>query len=104
MGGGMAMNKKLLEKVIDCSRKDRKLCNCYRDDSPDDMQMGMWVSAYLGVQISNEMGFHQASPFQYDPRVLKTQNIISFHKWTDRADAHKTFDDYLVSRPNNHEL
>ena len=98
------MNKQLLDKFVACSRTGRKLCNCYRDDSPDDMQMGMWVSAYLGVPISNDMGFHQAAASSYHPEVLKHQFLISFHKFDDKAEAVRTYEDHLTSAPDGHEL
>jgi hypothetical protein len=36
--------------------------------------------------------------------TLQNQHLISFHKWTDKADARKTYDDYLMARPDQHEL
>ncbi|CAD7957556.1 unnamed protein product [Amoebophrya sp. A120] len=98
-GGGMVLTGKTLRKFQHCKR-----CTCYKEDTPDDMALGMWfmprreadedealvdikrVDEDAGdfrpnVPATHNAGFHQRGPRDYPPEYLaRSSPQISFHK------------------------
>ncbi|XP_072557747.1 beta 3-glucosyltransferase a isoform X2 [Paramormyrops kingsleyae] len=69
-------------------------CRCYSDDAPDDMVLGMCLSA-LGLPVTHSPLFHQARPEDYAKDYLAHQVPISFHKhWN--IDPVEVFHKWLV--------
>ena len=91
MGGGMAMSGTMLTRILACED-----CYCPTPNQPDDMRVGSWVDAELGLPISHEDGFHQAEMHNYHSEVLEFQNIVSFHKFEDLGDAQKGYQKWLL--------
>mmetsp|Transcript_8677 Transcript_8677/g.16441 ORF Transcript_8677/g.16441 Transcript_8677/m.16441 type:complete len:290 (-) Transcript_8677:230-1099(-) len=97
MGGGVALSRKAIELRSRCLR-----CTCPREDTPDDMQMGLWMR-YLGIPVSHEGGFHQSEPHNYHENLLNHYPAVSFHRFeksimTGDIDPEKTkevYDRYL---------
>ncbi|XP_069046239.1 beta 3-glucosyltransferase a isoform X2 [Lepisosteus oculatus] len=54
-------------------------CQCYSNDAPDDMVLGMCFNA-MGVPVTHSPLFHQARPEDYAKDFLAHQVPISFHK------------------------
>ena len=89
MGGGVAFTRPLLKHLIhECPS-----CTCARNDEPDDMRFGQWVSSGLNLAVTHDDRFHQAELFQYHDEVLKAQtsklatdekHLVSFHKFKQR--------------------
>ena len=43
------MSGALMGRVIECHEQGRKLCTCWKDDAPDDMQMGIVCAVLRNV-------------------------------------------------------
>nr|XP_042698759.1 beta-1,3-glucosyltransferase isoform X2 [Chrysemys picta bellii] len=89
-GGGVlpspCIKKKCVEvrdKMVFSREAIQKLlaskCQCYSNDAPDDMVLGMCFSG-LGIPITHCPLFHQARPMDYPKDYLAHQIPISFHK------------------------
>ncbi|KAM4620398.1 beta-1,3-glucosyltransferase [Polymixia lowei] len=72
-GAGMVLSRAAVSRLVSSG------CNCYSDDAPDDMVMGMCLTS-LGVPITHSPLFHQARPEDYPVAFLALQKPISFHK------------------------
>uniref|UniRef100_A0A8C8SPF5 Beta 3-glucosyltransferase n=1 Tax=Pelusios castaneus TaxID=367368 RepID=A0A8C8SPF5_9SAUR len=72
-GGGMVFSREAIKKLLTSK------CQCYSDDAPDDMVLGMCFSG-LGIPITHSPLFHQARPMDYPKGYLAHQIPISFHK------------------------
>ncbi|KAM9173471.1 beta-1,3-glucosyltransferase isoform 2-T2 [Pangshura tecta] len=72
-GGGMVFSRKAIQKLL------ASKCQCYSNDAPDDMVLGMCFSG-LGIPITHCPLFHQARPMDYPKDYLAHQIPISFHK------------------------
>jgi len=70
-GSGMAFSKALVEKLAECE--------CRKADSPDDMHIGMCLSA-RDIPVLHSPLFHQARPMDYAKDYLRFTQPISFHK------------------------
>ncbi|XP_039389684.1 beta-1,3-glucosyltransferase isoform X2 [Mauremys reevesii] len=72
-GGGMVFSREAIQKLL------ASKCQCYSNDAPDDMVLGMCFSG-LGIPITHCPLFHQARPMDYPKDYLAHQIPISFHK------------------------
>ncbi|XP_074842264.1 beta-1,3-glucosyltransferase isoform X2 [Carettochelys insculpta] len=72
-GGGMVFSREAIQKLL------ASKCQCYSNDAPDDMVLGMCFSG-LGIPITHSPLFHQARPMDYPKDYLAHQIPISFHK------------------------
>uniref|UniRef100_A0A3B3R5V1 Beta 3-glucosyltransferase a n=1 Tax=Paramormyrops kingsleyae TaxID=1676925 RepID=A0A3B3R5V1_9TELE len=87
-GGGMVFSREAVTKLQGSG------CRCYSDDAPDDMVLGMCLSA-LGLPVTHSPLFHQARPEDYAKDYLAHQVPISFHKhWN--IDPVEVFHKWLV--------
>ncbi|KAM9173473.1 beta-1,3-glucosyltransferase isoform 4-T4 [Pangshura tecta] len=69
----MVFSRKAIQKLL------ASKCQCYSNDAPDDMVLGMCFSG-LGIPITHCPLFHQARPMDYPKDYLAHQIPISFHK------------------------
>ncbi|XP_069748627.1 beta 3-glucosyltransferase a isoform X2 [Narcine bancroftii] len=72
-GGGMIFSREAVKQLL------KSGCNCYSNDAPDDMVLGMCFNN-LGIPVTHSPLFHQARPMDYSKDFLKHQVPISFHK------------------------
>ncbi|XP_026884653.2 beta 3-glucosyltransferase a [Electrophorus electricus] len=72
-GGGMVFSREAVLRLLASG------CKCYSDDAPDDMVVGMCLSA-LRLPVTHSPLFHQARPEDYARDFLAHQTPISFHK------------------------
>ncbi len=63
MGGGVTLTCKSVIFRSYCEE-----CKCPKPDTPDDMQLGLWMR-HLGINATHESGFHQSQPHNYHPLV-----------------------------------
>ncbi|CAD6186921.1 unnamed protein product [Caenorhabditis auriculariae] len=68
-------------------------CSCPRDDSPDDMIIGMCAQS-VGVDIVHNAGFHQAQMSDYAPEYFWKTPTISLHKF-EGIDPYRDYMAYL---------
>ncbi|CAH1232352.1 B3GLCT [Branchiostoma lanceolatum] len=88
-GGGMVFSRAGVRKLLSSS------CGCPKDDSPDDMILGM-CSEMTGVHLVHSQLFHQARPADYSKGYLSHQPPVSFHKhWN--TDPYKVYNKYLLT-------
>ncbi|KAM9319851.1 beta-1,3-glucosyltransferase [Gastrophryne carolinensis] len=85
-GGGMVFSRSAVKGFINSK------CQCYSNDAPDDMVLGMCASG-LGMPITHSPLFHQARPADYSKDYLSHQIPVSFHKhWNiDPVKVYKTW-------------
>ncbi|XP_065437428.1 beta-1,3-glucosyltransferase isoform X8 [Chrysemys picta bellii] len=69
----MVFSREAIQKLL------ASKCQCYSNDAPDDMVLGMCFSG-LGIPITHCPLFHQARPMDYPKDYLAHQIPISFHK------------------------
>ncbi|XP_041436714.1 beta 3-glucosyltransferase L homeolog isoform X3 [Xenopus laevis] len=72
-GGGMVFSREAVRKLMNSK------CQCYSNDAPDDMVLGMCFSS-LGITPTHSPLFHQARPADYAKDYLAHQIPVSFHK------------------------
>ncbi|KAM9610091.1 beta-1,3-glucosyltransferase [Trichechus inunguis] len=72
-GGGMVFSREAIRRLL------ASQCQCYSNDAPDDMVLGMCFSG-LGIPVTHSSLFHQARPVDYPKDYLAHQVPISFHK------------------------
>ncbi|XP_059177419.1 beta-1,3-glucosyltransferase-like [Physella acuta] len=91
-GGGMVFSQPAIRLLS-------TRCNCYADDSPDDMTLGMCLKS-IGVPVTHSRFFHQARPDDYSKDFLSNQLPVSFHKhWNN--DPYKVFADLTADHTDN---
>ncbi|GAB5368472.1 hypothetical protein AAMO2058_001322200 [Amorphochlora amoebiformis] len=98
MGGGVALTRPAVLGRSKCLR-----CVCPSPDSPDDMQLGIWMR-HLGVEALDEAGFHQSEPNNYHKTQLDHYQPVSFHRFEkspttreiDFEATLKTYNDFLT--------
>lgn len=73
-GSGMVFSHKTVERIVNSP------CSCSKDDSPDDMTLGVCLKQ-LGVPVTHSPLFHQGRPDDYSRQLLSHQRPISFHKF-----------------------
>ncbi|KAL3856690.1 hypothetical protein ACJMK2_011415 [Sinanodonta woodiana] len=71
-GGGMIFSNKMAQKFA-------AECPCPRDDSPDDMILGLCLKRF-GIPVTHTPYLHQARPNDYSVDFLSHQIPVSFHK------------------------
>ncbi|XP_018105740.1 beta-1,3-glucosyltransferase isoform X2 [Xenopus laevis] len=69
----MVFSKEAVKKLMNSK------CQCYSNDAPDDMVLGMCFSS-LGITPTHSPLFHQARPTDYAKEYLAHQIPVSFHK------------------------
>mmetsp|Transcript_7404 Transcript_7404/g.18037 ORF Transcript_7404/g.18037 Transcript_7404/m.18037 type:complete len:354 (-) Transcript_7404:161-1222(-) len=75
MGGGVALSKAAVLKRGHCLR-----CTCPSPDTPDDMQMGLWMK-FLRIPAQHEGGFHQSEPRNFHELYVRHYTPVSFHRF-----------------------
>ncbi|XP_023570825.1 beta-1,3-glucosyltransferase [Octodon degus] len=89
-GGGMVFSREAIRRLL------ASKCQCYSNDAPDDMVLGMCFSG-LGIPATHSPLFHQARPVDYPKDYLSHQIPISFHKhWN--IDPVKVYFTWLAPR------
>ncbi|XP_063088652.1 beta-1,3-glucosyltransferase isoform X1 [Cavia porcellus] len=89
-GGGMVFSREAIRRLL------ASKCQCYSNDAPDDMVLGMCFSG-LGIPVTHSPLFHQARPVDYPKDYLSHQVPISFHKhWN--IDPVKVYFTWLAPR------
>mmetsp|Transcript_22800 Transcript_22800/g.36717 ORF Transcript_22800/g.36717 Transcript_22800/m.36717 type:complete len:204 (-) Transcript_22800:187-798(-) len=102
MGGGLVLSTQAILMRNKCLR-----CVCPYPDTPDDMQLGLWMK-YLGIPAHHESGFHQSEPNNYHRAALAHYASVSFHRFQrspmtgeiDPEKTHNIFETYLGERDN----
>eukprot|EP00465_Bigelowiella_longifila_P009721 CAMPEP_0185274908 /NCGR_PEP_ID=MMETSP1359-20130426/52875_1 /TAXON_ID=552665 /ORGANISM="Bigelowiella longifila, Strain CCMP242" /LENGTH=116 /DNA_ID=CAMNT_0027868059 /DNA_START=52 /DNA_END=399 /DNA_ORIENTATION=+ len=89
MGGGLVLSTQAILMRNKCLR-----CVCPYPDTPDDMQLGLWMK-YLRIPAYHENGFHQSEPNNYHQAALSHYPSVSFHRFqrspmTGEIDPEKT--------------
>jgi len=84
-GGGMLLNRAAASLLASCS--------CPREDTPDDMHLGM-CARRLGIPVLHSGRMFQARPPDYPSSLLAYKKPVSFHKhW--EIDPVKVYKDYF---------
>jgi len=81
-GGGLIITRGTLEEYKKCFSQGS--CSCSKNDSPDDMTLGMWNGG-MNIQATHSSQFHQRKPEDYHTETLD-KRPISFHSvlWSNR--------------------
>ncbi|XP_052829112.1 beta-1,3-glucosyltransferase [Octopus bimaculoides] len=95
-GGGMVFSRAAVQFMVSSN-----LCSCPRDDSPDDMILGICLQN-LNIPVIHSSLFHQARPNDYNKELLELQDPISFHKhWM--IDPKKVYEEWFLSAAQFHD-
>ena len=117
-GAGMIFNSAIVSALM---QNNGKYCSCPRPDEHDDMFLAGQCIKTINGYIINDNGFHQYSPSDYSPELLRFQKYpISFHKfytinaeygtleWNDPKETYQTYferaDAFLKQYKNNKRI